>query len=232
MANQIAEMSSETAASLILRAYCLHRGETIKTSFLRNQRYDVIANRVPLSTEEYAGFTFWVVKRGTAKSATRALGETVLKSVVSALVDHAKNELSPVHSVASDVSGAMETGSGGMIDTKEIYSNATKIGGQMQLHAAKKMGRDAYDQTRTWGLTAHRYHDGAVRFDGSDAPPGITMHMRTWGADHAASWVDRFQGADARYGAGDQFAGIDSMSSDWLKAQFFYSASTGAMTKA
>ncbi|MEM1452823.1 MAG: hypothetical protein AAF957_11450 [Planctomycetota bacterium] len=227
MANQIADMSSETAASLILNAYCQFLGETTRTSILRNQRYDVIVNRAPLQTDEYAGFTFWVVKRGTAKSATRALGETVLKSVISTLLDHATGELSPVHAMASQVSGAVEVGRGAPIDTGQIYRNATKIGGQMQLHAAKKMGQREYDTARTWGLTARRYHGGAVRFDASDAPTGVTMQMRTWSASHASSFLDWFQGVSAS----KNFSRIDSISSDWNSPEFFYSASTGAMTR-
>ncbi|MFC1572899.1 hypothetical protein ACFL6M_04795 [Candidatus Eisenbacteria bacterium] len=95
--------------------------------------------------------------------------------------DHFVSDMSPVYAMAGNFSGAIDVGRGGGIDTKTIYTKATQIGGAMQLHAAKKMGKNAYDQTRIFGLSAYVFYCGVVRFEEKRSGGSSDVDIVLWG---------------------------------------------------
>jgi len=236
MANNLDKMNDEVAASLILKAIAKRKGvsDTTKKTFGGSkQLYDIIVN--PINNwrldSKYVAYTFYAVKTGKAKSAPRALGELVLKDVVTKLLDHVKGESSGIYSLAGDLSGGLESAQGGWMDTKEIYSTASKIGGQMQLHAAKKMGSETYDQVRIFGLSSHVAYGGVVRFEevsNSSSCKGLNVILSYWiGLSGAASWIDDFQGKGS-HDRTDNLNKLDKMGGDF-HSDYIYSPGNGLM---
>ena len=229
-------MNEEVAAGLILQAIAKKQGvaATSKSTFGGSkQRYDIIVERIIVLRlgDEYAAFTFYAVPTGKAKSTTRAVGELVLKDVVSKLLDHAMGQVSSIYSLSGDLSGAVDGVSGGWMNTEEIYSNAEKIGGQMQLHAAKKMGKRTYDQVRIFGLSAHVVYGGVARFSevkNISGGKGLNIIMSYWnGLTGSVRWIDRFKGA-TQHDASSDIKNLHKWGGDH-HVDYIYSPGNGKM---
>lgn len=222
----IQDLDDSSAASLVLLSLCENLGREItrKGGFLglsKRSAFDIIISKARGGGDEYGCYTFYAVKGGRAKSSTAVFGEVVVKEIVKQLFNHAITSLSPAYAMAGDLEGAFKSGS---IDSKGIYAKAKKLGGQMQLHAAKKMGRDVYDQCRVFGLGADVRFGGAIRFeikmDGGGAY--LVIMIRAWyGLSGSARWVDRFKGD-----GGVTFRRIDTMGGDRV-GNFTYRPGTG-----
>jgi hypothetical protein len=194
----IEQMDETTAASLILYALARKVGKSAtKKRLLRSEKqaWDIIANPIHSGQAGYVGFTFFAVTTGKAKSAPRALGELILKDIVKKLFDHVVGDMSPAYEMAGTFDSAAKAGS---IDTKEIYATATKVGGAMQLHAAKKMGKEVYDMARVYGLSAHVNYCGVAVFEEkkkSGSPAQMKVHIRAWNSlIRGAGFLDQWQG--------------------------------------
>ena len=222
-------INDEVASTLVLQALGMKQGGG------KNPKLDVIVERIgsDLIDGKYAAFTFFAVKKGKLKSAPRALGELVLKDVVSKLLDHAKGEASAVYSLAGDLSGGLDGAKGGWMDKKkmdEIYSSASEVGGQMQLHAAKKMGQKTFDLTRVYGLSADVVYGGVVRFESVEyGTKGVDIVLRYWnGLSGSASFIDGFQGKRHDVDGNKQISKLHEWGGHH-KAQYIYSPITGKM---
>jgi len=236
MASNLDKMSDEVAASLILNAIAKRKevsATTKKTFGGSKQLYDIIVKPIHnwRLDSQYVAYTFYAVKTGKAKSAPRALGELVLKDVVSKLLDHVKGEVSDIYSLSGDLSGGLESAQGGWMDTKEIYSTASKLGGQMQLHAAKKSGGEVYDQVRIFGLSSHVVYGGIARFEevsNISSSKGLNVILSYWiGLSGSARWIDEFQGNGGRDRT-DTLNKFDKMGGDF-HVDYIYSPGNGLM---
>lgn len=228
--SNIQQMDDATAASLILYALAkkMEKSAT-KKRLLRSdkQAWDIIVYEIGSSEANYAGYTFFAVTTGKAKSAPRALGEVILKDIVGKLVSHVAGEMSPAYSMASTFSDAAGAGS---LDTKQIWSDAAKVGGAMQLHAAKKMGKQVYDMARIWGLSAHVNYCGVAVFAEKKKPGAATeleVHIRGWNSlSRGAKFLDRWHGrADGQ--SKPALSEITKWGGDFGDIDYIYNPATG-----
>ena len=198
MPSAVQNIDDLIAGNLVLVALAKCRGIAAMTSkFIGKDKaaFDVIVEEChdPSVGKKYKCFTYYTVKTGKSKSAFSALGGLVLKDIVSKIFDHVVGQHSTVYSTSGDLSGGLGVGK---IDTAGIYSTAAKIGGQMQLHAAKKMGKKTYDQVRVLGLGANLLSGGAVRFEEVKYAQckGLNIVVRDWNGRDSHYWVDEFRG--------------------------------------
>ena len=158
--------------------------------------------------------------------------ELVLKDVMSKLFDHFVGDMSPVYSMAGDLSGAIEAGSGGGIDTKAIYDKATQVGGAMQLHAAKQMGKDTFDQARIWGLSSDVIYGGVARFKEkrSGGSSDVEIIVRGWqGLSASAPFIDRFRGHSS-YNVHQDIKDLKKKWGGHFRGDYIYCPTTGLLS--
>jgi len=222
----IQDLDDTTAASLVLHSLTKKLGKSLtrKTGFLglggQKATFDIIVRRTHVD-EKYGCYTFYAVRGGKAKSSAAVYGEIVVKEVIKQLFGHFVGQMSPVYSMSDNLNKAIGAGN---INTSKIYAQATKIGGQMQLHQAKKMGRDVYDQCRIFGLGANVLYGGAMRLEiKKDNSSYLEIMLRAWGGglSGSAKWIDRFEA-----NGGEEFKKIQNWGGHW-KANYKYKPQTG-----
>ncbi|MBE9568080.1 MAG: hypothetical protein IMF14_05240 [Proteobacteria bacterium] len=231
MATGVKDINDTVAASLVLQA--LAKRDGIKGSkrslFGSRPAYDIVINKIYSNVgDEYAFFSYHAVKAGKAKSPTRVFPEVVLKDVLGKILGEVAGGASPVYAMGDSMNGALGAGS---IDTKGIYSKAGKLGGQMQLHQAKKMSPSAYKMTQIYGLAADVKSSGVVRLEKVSyaGNSGLNIVLRGWYTRGTANmFIDRFNnktGIDPT----DLMKNMNKKLGGDIQIDYIYSPSTGTM---
>jgi hypothetical protein len=204
MSKGVEAINDSIAASLVLQGLAKKQGIAASSkSFFggTSNAYDIIVDKIHnwQADGKFAFFSYYAVKVGKSKSATRVFTEVVLKDVLNKLFNEALGGVSEVYSMGDSLSGAYSSVAKNEQKkaVKDIYSKANKLGGQMQLHEAKKMGGRAYKETVKYGISSDFRNAGIVRFEqlSYGGGKGLNIVLRGWTSRSRASyWIDHFNG--------------------------------------
>jgi len=232
MAKGIKDINETATASLVLQALSKKNNiNSTSKSFLGGSKpaYDIVIEKIHnwRVDDKYAFFSYYAVKAGKSKSSNQIMSGILLKNVITKIFSEVTTGVEEIYKMAEDLSSDVDLANK---PDRSMFAQAGSLGGQMQLHQAKKMGDGVYNTALVYGSASKVISGGVVRLEqvSHAGAKGLNIILRGWRTQStAAQYINVFRGDDG----GDPTDSINALDQygGEIKIDYVYSPSSGAM---